>query len=169
MAQSPILDTDDDARSLARRLIDTARHGALGVRDPETGHPLVSRVAVATDAAGMPVSLVSDLSHHTQALAVDPACSLLLGEPGARGDPLTHPRITLIATARFLRHGEPGHAELAARYLDRQPKAKLYLGFADFSFLRYDVTRALLNGGFGKAYDLGPDDLALRNPSGSSG
>ncbi|REC55385.1 HugZ family protein [Rhodosalinus sediminis] len=169
MAQSPIRETDEEARALARRLIDEARHGALGVRDPETGHPVVSRVAVATDAAGAPVSLVSDLSHHTQALTRDPACSLLLGEPGARGDPLTHPRITLIATARFLRRGEDEHEALAERYLRQQPKAKLYIGFGDFGFLRFEVTRALLNGGFGKAYALTPADLALRNPSGSSG
>jgi hypothetical protein len=160
MAQSPIRETDDEARALARQLIDAARHGALAVRDPESGHPVVSRVAVATDPEGRPVSLVSDLSHHTQALKSDPACSLLLGEPGPRGDPLTHPRITLIATARFLRHGAPGHADLAAHYLTQQPKAQLYIGFTDFSFLRFEVSRALLNGGFGKAYVLEPDDLA---------
>ncbi|RBI84023.1 pyridoxamine 5-phosphate oxidase [Rhodosalinus halophilus] len=160
MAQYPIRETDDEARALARQLIAAARHGALAVRDPESGHPVVSRVAVATDPEGRPVSLVSDLSHHTQALKADPACSLLLGEPGPRGDPLTHPRITLIATARFLRHGAPGHADLAAHYLTQQPKAQLYIGFADFSFLRFEVSRALLNGGFGKAYMLQPADLA---------
>jgi hypothetical protein len=160
MAHSPIQETDDDARALARRLIDSARHGALAVRDPESGHPMVSRVAVATDPEGAPLSLVSDLSHHSRALKADPACSLLLGEPGARGDPLTHPRVTLIATARFLRHGAPGHAELAAHYLTQQPKAKLYIGFGDFALLRFEVSRALLNGGFGKAYVLQPADLS---------
>ncbi|MFP4406651.1 HugZ family protein [Rhodosalinus sp.] len=159
MAQSLILETDEEARTLARRLIDTARHGALAVRDPETGHPMVSRVAIATDPEGAPLSLVSDLSHHSRALKSDPACSLLLGEPGARGDPLTHPRITLIATARFLPHGDPGHAELAAHYLAQHPKAKLYIGFGDFALLRFEMSHALLNGGFGKAYVLEPADL----------
>ena len=169
MAQSPIRDTDAEARALARRLIDSARHGALAVRDPKTAHPMVSRVAMTTDPEGAPLSLVSDLSHHTLALKADPACSLLLGEPGARGDPLTHPRVTLIATAHFLRHGAPGHAELAAHYLRQQPKAKLYIGFGDFALLRFEVSRALLNGGFGRAYDLTPEDLGLRNPSAPSG
>ncbi|NNF25451.1 MAG: HugZ family protein [Rhodobacteraceae bacterium] len=158
--QSPIRPTDSEARALARTLIDTARFGALGVIDPESGTPLVSRVAVATDASGAPVSLISDLSHHTKALEARGDCSLLLGEPGPKGDPLTHPRLTLQAKSRFLRHGKPGHAELRARYLEIHPKSKLYIDFADFSFVIFGVERAYLNGGFGKAYELTPKDLA---------
>lgn len=139
------------------------------MRDPDSGHPFVSRVAITTDPEGAPLSLVSDLSHHSRALMADPACSLLLGEPGAQGDPLTHPRITLIATAHFLRHGEDGHAALARHYLRQRPKAELYIGFGDFALLRLAVARALLNGGFGRAYDLMPQDLGLRNPSAPSG
>jgi hypothetical protein len=157
----PIRETDDAARALARSLIDDARFGALGVRDPGTGAPMVSRVAVATTPEGAPVTLVSDLSHHTAALKADPVCSLLVGEPGQRGDPLTHPRITLQCRARFIRHGEAGHAALRAHYLRQQPKAQLYVDFADFSFAVLDVTEAHLNGGFGKAYRLGPADLGL--------
>jgi hypothetical protein len=157
----PIRETDDEARALARELIDIARFGALGVRDPHSGAPMVSRVAVATDPQGRPVSLVSDLSHHTVALQADPVCSLLVGEPGPKGDPLTHPRLTLQARARFLRHGEDGHAELRAHYLGQHPKAQLYIDFADFSFAVLEVTEAHLNGGFGKAYRLTPADLAL--------
>ena len=160
MAKPPINPTDDDARMLARDLIASARFGALGVIDPETGGPMVSRVAVVPDHAGLPMSLVSDLSHHTKALKADPRCSLLLGEPGDKGDPLTHPRITLIATAKFIRHSDPEHKRLAAQFLHHQPKAKLYIGFADFQILRFDVSVAQLNGGFGKAFVLTPDDLA---------
>lgn len=158
---TPIRPTDDEARALARRLIDDARFGALGVIDPQTGGPLVSRIAVATDAQGTPVTLVSDLSHHTGALRADPACSLLVGEPGEKGDPLTHPRLSLQGRMRFLRHGEPGHADLRARYLAIHPKAKLYIDFADFSFGLLEVEGAYLNGGFGKAFALTPGDLGL--------
>ncbi len=157
---SPIRPTDDDARRMARALIDGARIGALGVRDPDTGAPMVSRVAVATDADGVPVTLVSDLSHHTRALKADPVCSLLVGEPGSKGDPLNHPRLTVQARAVFLRHGEPGHAELRARYLGQHPKAKHYIDFADFTFARHVPTAANLNGGFGKAFVLKPEDIA---------
>lgn len=158
-APSPIRPTDDEARSLARRLIDAATFGALGVLDPGTGHPMVSRVAVVPGPDGMPLSLMSDLSHHTRALQANPACSLLLGEPERRGDPLTHPRLTLQAQARFVRHGAAEHAALASHFLGVQPKAKLYIGFADFALVTFDVQLAHLNGGFGKAFTLTPEDL----------
>ncbi len=157
----PIRVTDDAARALGRSLLDGARFGALGVRDPVTGAPVVSRVAVAMTSEGAPVTLVSDLSHHTTALKADPACSLLVGEPGEKGDPLTHPRITLQCRARFVRHGEEGHAALREHYLSQQPKALLYIDFADFSFAVLGVGEAYLNGGFGKAYRLVPADLGL--------
>ena len=156
---SPIRPTDDEARSLARRLIDTAQFGALGVRMPETSAPMVSRIAVGTDEAGQPITLISDLSHHTKALTADPVCSLLVGEPGDKGDPLTHPRITLQCRARFVDRTDPTHPSLRARYLAHQPKAQLYVDFGDFRFVRLVVDSAYLNGGFGKAFVLTPDDL----------
>ncbi|MFD1195521.1 HugZ family protein [Seohaeicola saemankumensis] len=158
---SPIRPTDDEARNLARGLIAQARHAALGVIDPETGSPMVTRIAFGKTPQGHPATLVSDLSHHTRALKVNPSASLLLGEPGPRGDPLTHPRLTLQAVAHFLRQGEAGHAEVAAHWLHDHPKARLYIGFADFSFARFDVQRAYLNGGFGRAFVLTADDLGF--------
>ncbi len=156
---SPLRPTDDDARALARNLMAKARFAALAVHDPETGAPLVSRVACAPDDTGLPMALVSDLSMHTQALKADPRCSLLLGEPGPKGDPLTHPRLSLQGQARFIRHGAPDHAALAERLVSFLPKARLYIGFADFSLLRVTPIRAHLNGGFGKAYLLSAKDL----------
>ncbi|SIS83935.1 hypothetical protein SAMN05421759_104202 [Roseivivax lentus] len=155
----PIRPTDDAARQLARELIAGARFGALGTIEPETGAPMVTRVGIAPGTDGTPLSLVSDLSTHSQALRENPACSLLLGEPGPRGDPLTHPRLTLQAEARFVRHGAPEHPDLAATFLKAYPKAQLYIGFADFSILRFRISAAYLNGGFGKAYRLTPEDL----------
>ncbi|MGI1662511.1 HugZ family protein [Palleronia sp. KMU-117] len=157
---SPIRPTDDEARALARRLLDGARFGALGVRDPETGAPVVTRIAVATTPDGAPLTLISDLSQHTRALRADPACSLLVGEPGPKGDPLTHPRLTIQAHAAFIDRRGPGQAALRAHYLAQQPKAKLYIDFGDFSLVRLMPTGAYLNGGFGKAFVLTPEDLA---------
>lgn len=158
-AESPIRPTDPEARALARSLIRDARHAALGVIAPDTSHPLVTRIAFGTTAQGQPLTLISDLSHHTRALVANPAASVLLGEPGPRGDPLTHPRLTLQVTARFVRHGSDAYAELAAHYLRDHPKARLYIGFADFSFAVFTVDKAYLNGGFGKAFVLTADDL----------
>lgn len=158
---SPIRPTDDEARALARDLIDNARFGALGVIDPGTGAPAVTRVAVGTDTGRRPVLLVSDLSAHTRALMAKADCSLLVGEPGVRGDPLTHPRLTLQARARFVRKGAEGYEALRARWLEDHRKSALYIDFADFSFVVLDVGSAHLNGGFGRAFVLGPEDLGL--------
>jgi putative heme iron utilization protein len=151
--KDPFRPVDDEARALARELIASARFGALAVL--QGAAPMVTRVAVMRDADGMPVTLVSDLSSHTQALRADPRCSILLGEPGEKGDPLTHPRITLQARADFVEKTEA----LIRRYLKVQPKAKLYIGFTDFRFVRLVPNAGLLNGGFGKAYHLSPDDF----------
>ena len=154
----PIRPTDDDARKLAQHLMAQARFAALGVL-LEDGSPLVTRVAFALDPRGEPVSLVSDLAQHNQALRQRPACSLLVGEPADKGDPLTHPRLSLMARAAFVPRQSPEHEKLAAHYLRSQPKAKLFLQFADFSFVRFRVAAAHLNGGFGKAFHLTAADL----------
>jgi len=158
-ATSPIRPTDDDARALARGLMQGAKFGALGVLDPASGAPLVSRIAVAQDEAGQPLTLISELSHHTKALRAHAAASLLLGEPGPKGDPLTHPRITLQVTAAFVPQGSDDHIALRALYLAQHPKAQLYIDFGDFHLVRLAVTTAFLNGGFGKAFTLTATDL----------
>lgn len=162
----PIRPTDDAARRMARGIIDSARFGALAVTDPETGAPMVSRIASVPGPDGMPMSLVSDLSHHTRALVANPVCALLLGEPGGKGDPLTHPRLSLQARAALVRHGDDKHAALAAHYLKLYPKAKLYIGFGDFALVRFTPTGAHLNGGFGKAFVLTPEDLRPERAAG---
>lgn len=156
--------TDADAIRLGKTLIRSARYGAIAVLDPETGAPLASRVGVATDVDGSPLILISMLSAHTRALVADPRCSLLLGEPG-RGDPLAHPRITLVCRAERLERDTPEQARAERRYLNRNPKAQLYVGLGDFSFFRLEILRGSLNGGFGKAYNLTASDLLTASPA----
>jgi len=156
-----LLPVDAEARRLARGLLRTARHGALATLDPESGDPLATRTALATDMDGAPVFLTSTLSAHTQALLADPRCSLLLGEPG-KGDPLAHPRITVTGRAERIVAEESDaetRARLRRRYLARHPKAELYVDFPDFSFWRLAVARASLNGGFGRAFAMSPADV----------
>lgn len=156
----PIRPTDDEARVLARSLLDNARFAALGVLDPDTGAPMVTRIALARGPDGAPLTLISDLSAHTRALRADPRASLLVGEPGPRGDPLTHPRLTLQGRAAFVDRAGPDHAGLRRTYLEQNPKAQLYIDFADFTLVRLDIAEAHLNGGFGKAYRLTAADLS---------
>lgn len=155
-------DTDDEARRLARMLLRSARSASLAVLEPETGHPLASRVLTGLDIDGAPVILVSALSGHTRALRADPRSSLLAGEPG-KGDPLAHPRLTVITVAAELERGTKEHARLRGRFVRRHPKAKLYVDFPDFTFFRLVPQRANLNGGFGRAYVLSAEDLMIRS------
>ncbi len=156
--------TDDEAIRLARRLVRASRYGSLAVLEPETGAPSANRVATATDPDGSPLILVSTLSTHTGGLIADPRCSLLLGEPG-KGDPLAHPRITISCLARRLDRESDDGKLARRRYLNRHPKAELYVDFGDFSFFRLAPQRASLNGGFGKAYALSSDDLLVSGPA----
>jgi len=150
---NPIRPTDDQARGLAKAILHSARFGGLGVIRPVTGMPYVSRIAtVAWD--GVPHILISTLSLHTKALQADQRCSILLGEPEPKGDPLTHPRITIMGVAEQVDKSAVKHAWLSAI-----PKSKLYYDFADFQMWRIVATDIHLNGGFGKAFHLTPDDL----------
>ena len=153
-------ETDDEARRLARTLVRGARHMALAVIDPETGFPSTSRALTATDLDGTPVILASALSAHTKGLLADDRCSLLAGEPG-KGDPLAHPRITLQCRAVPVGREDDLHRRLRERFLDRHPKAALYIDFPDFRFFRLVPQSGSLNGGFGRAYALPGSDLVL--------
>jgi len=158
--RDPFHPVDDEARQLARQLLDGATYAALGVL--QDGQPAVTRIAFATTPEGAPLSLVSDLSTHTAALEAHPDCSVLVGEPAEKGDPLTHPRLTLQARACFIARDSAEHPPLRAHYLAQRPKAQLYIDFADFRLVRFEVSTALLNGGFGRAYKLSAADLAHR-------
>jgi putative heme iron utilization protein len=156
--QDPLLPVDAQARRLARDLVRRARHGALATLDAQSGDPLATRTGLAPDIDGTPVFLTSTLSAHTQALLADPRCSVLLGESG-KGDPLAHPRLTVIGRAERIATDDPLRARLKRRYLARHPKAELYVDFGDFSFWRLAVARASLNGGFGRAYAMTAADV----------
>jgi putative heme iron utilization protein len=54
-----------------------------------------------------------------------------------------------------LREGADGRA----RYVQRNPKAKLYVDFADFSLRRLEVEAVHFNGGFGRADKLVAADI----------
>ncbi|MCB1382566.1 MAG: pyridoxamine 5'-phosphate oxidase family protein [Notoacmeibacter sp.] len=154
----PFRPADDEARALALKLLGEAHHGALATLEPQTGSPMVTRIAVTQGPGGDPHALISTLAAHTTALLADPRCSLLVGEPG-KGDPLAHPRLTLFCRAQPLpREGSDFPAAMEAM-LAANPKVRLYAGFADFTLFRLRVERASLNGGFGRAWRLDRRDI----------
>jgi putative heme iron utilization protein len=153
-----------DSVGLGKQLLRTVRAGALATLDRENGFPFASLVTVATDPDGSPLFLMSRLAAHTLNLEQDRRGSLLLAVNG-KGDPLAHPRLTVIG--EVARVGEGTDApRVRARFLARHPKAQLYAGFADFSFWRLAIAGAHLNGGFARAATLRSEDLRT-DPTGA--
>ncbi len=149
---------DFDAAAVAKQLLRTARAGALATIDRNTGHPFASLVNVANDVDGSPLILISRLSTHTANLEKDTRASLLLTTAG-RGDPLAHPRLTLLGDFVQVPRTDQDEPRLRRRFLARHPKSAIYADFADFSFWRLAVVSAHLNAGFARAADLKAGDV----------
>ena len=149
---------DFDPKAVAKTLLRATRAGILGTLDRNTGHPFTSLVNVATDVDGTPVILTSRLSTHTANLEHDGRASALLAETG-KGDPLAHPRLTVLGTFAAIPRDSADHARVRRRFLARHPKSELYVDFGDFSFWRMTVASAHLNGGFARAADLTAPDV----------
>jgi heme iron utilization protein len=149
---------DDQVRALAKRLLRGAVRAALATSEVGSGWPYASLVTVATALDGAPLLLVSDLSVHARSLRADPRCSLLFDTTGA-GDPLAHPRLTILGEARFLDRGSDQGGQARRRFLARHPKSRLYADFGDFAFVQVEPRRAFLNAGFGRASELGAADF----------
>src|SRR3954470_17831578 len=117
MAEQPPSAPEFDAPALAKQLLRGVRAGALATLGREDGFPFASLVTVATDSDGSPLFLMSRLAAHTLNLERDPRASHLLAE-SRKGDPLAHPRLTVVGRAE--RTEAP---KARARFLARHPKA----------------------------------------------
>lgn len=137
----------------AKRLLRLSRTAALATLGAD-GSPLTTWVGCASDLDGAPLFLLSTLAQHTKDLAGDARGSLLLTSPPDRGDPLNHPRLTIGGPIAL--HPDPYARK---RYLQRNPKAKLYASFSDFAIYRMRVETVHFNGGFGRADKLVPADI----------
>jgi heme iron utilization protein len=144
--------------AIAKQLLRVTRAGALATIDRNTGHPFSSLVNVATDADGSLLILISRLATHTANIEVDSRASVLLAAAG-KGDPLAHPRLTVLGAFVRIERGTPCAARAERRFLSRHPKSRLYAGFGDFWFWRLQVVSAHLNGGFARAADLKAHDI----------
>ena len=153
--RDPINPTDNEARKVAQGLLAELRFGAIAVTHPDAQTPYAARIAMLWHESRL-LTLISTLSLHTKALQASPQCAALVGEPADKGDPLTHPRMTLMCEAIAV-----DKAAHKIAWLNAIPKAKLYYDFSDFQMYRLNIKEAHLNGGFGKAYRLNADDLTL--------
>jgi heme iron utilization protein len=151
MAKAPVDAIEAHAAAIAdvKRLMRLARTGALATLEAKGAAPLTTLLGVASDFDGAPLFLMSTLSRHTRNLAHDPRASLLLTGGHERGDPLNQPRVTL---GGLVQRCAAPRAKL--RYLQRNPKAGLYAGFADFALYQLRIDDVHFNGGFGRAASL---------------
>jgi putative heme iron utilization protein len=137
----------------AKKLLREGRSGALATLMPGSGDPYCSLVNFATAADGAPLLLISRLAIHTKNVLADPRVSLMIDERKA-GDPLEGARVMLMGTAATTED-----ADVRRRYLERQPEAEMFAGFADFAFYRLALKSAHLVAGFGRIVDLKPQDI----------
>jgi heme oxygenase (biliverdin-IX-beta and delta-forming) len=144
---------DFDPKIAAKKLLREGRSGALATLMPGSGDPYCSLVNVATAADGAPLLLISRLAVHTKNVLADPRVSLMIDER-KEGDPLQGGRVMLMGTAAATED-----ADVRRRYLERQPEAEMFAGFADFAFYRLVLKSAHLVAGFGRIVDLQPQDI----------
>jgi putative heme iron utilization protein len=143
-----------------RGLLRRAFKGSLATIDRNNSYPYASLITVATDAAGAPTLLISNLARHTANLAKDARASIMVDETGALADPLQGARVTI--WGRAVKDAEAG---VRRRFLARHPEAAFYADFPDFAFWRLAVEGAHYIGGFGRIFDLAPCDLLVQTES----
>jgi hypothetical protein len=144
---------DFDPVAAAKKLLREGRSGALATLMPGSRDPYCSLVNVATAADGAPLLLISRLAVHTKNILADPRVSLMIDERKP-GDPLQGARVMLMGTAAASE--DPG---VRRRYLNRQPEAEMFAGFADFAFYRVTLRAVHLVAGFGRIVDLAPKQV----------
>ncbi|MGH6718453.1 MAG: HugZ family protein [Alphaproteobacteria bacterium] len=140
----------------ARALVRRATTAALATLAATDGWAYPSLVQVATDAAGRPLLLLSDLAEHTKNVKADGRVGLLFDATAGLEEPLTGARLSLLGRA-----AATGAPEDRARYLARFPSAALFADFKDFRFYRVEPERAHLVAGFGRIHGVAAGDLRL--------
>src|SRR5258705_3248679 len=154
MVNEPMQPTPDfEAKAAAKKLLRERRSGALALLMRGSGDPYCSLVNVAPAADGAPLLLISRLAIHTKNILADPRVSLMLDERKP-GDPLQGARVMLMGSAAV-----SDDKDVRRRYLERQPEAEMFAGFADFAFYRISLKAAHLVAGFGRIVDLKPQDI----------
>lgn len=165
-ADKPVFDRPAAAQA-ARRLLRGADRAALATAMRDDGQslrddgqwPYPSFVLLATDYDGAPLLFLSGLAEHSRNIAADPRAGLLAqaadGESGPSPEPLAGARLSLLG-----RLAPTDAPHVRARFLNRHPGAQRLTMLGDFSFYRFETTRAHLVAGFGRARWLTGADLS---------
>jgi len=150
-------ESNADRGRAARGLIRAAATATLATAQADAGGwPYPSLVQVASDAAGRPLLLLSDLAEHTHNLKAEARVGLLFDATAGLDEPLTGARLSLLG-----RIARTVDAADRARYLARFPGAAMFVKFKDFAFYRVEPERAHMVAGFGRIHWIDAADLPL--------
>lgn len=152
---------DEESQLKLVKMIRTQRVAALGtLRD---GGPLVSMVVyvVAPDFEYFYIH-ASRLAQHTQDFLVDPLVSLLINEPDCEAkDPHLLARVSIRGDIEMVPRTAQEYEGAKFLYLARYPKALAMFQLGDFALYRIRLHKARYVAGFGKTYNLLPEDFRL--------
>lgn len=141
-------------------LIRNHRQAVLGTLDGDA--PYTAMVAYVAEArlASFLIHL-SDLSAHKHHLVAHPRVSLLIAEPDdGQREILQHRRLVLDCQASVIPKAASDYEAAKTAYLARYPRHAMMFTLGDFDLVRLVPRGGLLNAGFGRAFQVGPEDLA---------
>jgi len=147
------------ARSI-RELLDEQRLLALAVIADGAPYAGLLPFIVLPAYAGVMIH-ASRLSKHTQGLTAGARVGVLLHEQYASGkDPLQIKRATFECIVHPLERKSAEWEEGRARYLERFPDSRITFNLGDFTLYRLEFQKGLWVGGFGRAVEIEPEDIA---------
>ena len=148
------------SRQILVRLVKEQRTAALGTLFH--GAPLVSLVpfSAAPDLSAIAIH-VSRLAQHTKGLLEFGKVGLIIAEPEREGrNPQTLARLSIQGDAAPIAPSDPEYTDARDSYLQKFPSAALNFQLGDFLLVRIVPSSARLVTGFGKIFDLMPEDFA---------
>ena len=126
----------------------------------ENAVPYTAMASYAWHQGGVLIHL-SNLSAHKRMLLANPQCSVLIAElDDGRAEVMSLARLTLNGNATKLDKADQAYAE--AQTLPTSPNCpavEIMFGLPDFDLFHIVPTNARYIGGFGRIYNLSPDDL----------
>ncbi len=146
-----------ESRRIACEILRSYRSAALSSLDPISGYPYGSVTDIATDHDGTPFFLLAGLALHTRNILADNRISLVIANLG-QGDALAKARLTLVGRSKQV--DAQDLERLSFRFLQKHPKAKLYLSLPDVRLHKMHIEALQLSAGPGRnAAELFPEDL----------
>ena len=147
------------ARSI-RELLDDQRLLAIAVIADGAPHAGLLPFVVLPGYRGVLIH-ASRLSKHTKGLTAGVRVGVLFHEQYAEGkDPLQIKRAMIDCIVHPLERKSPEWEEGRGRYVERFPDSRITFNLGDFTLYRLEFQNGLWVGGFGRAVEIKPEDVA---------